>query len=161
MKTEGQFWARVDRTAGETACWPWTGAVNRDPVYASRSGYGMIQWRGKMIHAQRLALILSRGEPPVKEPKMLALHLCDNPPCCNPAHLAWGTPAENMRQMDDRGRRRPWHPIGEKNPKAKLTADQVAAIRQAHPATSQADLARQYGVRQVAISRIVRGVTWE
>lgn len=32
------------------------------------------------------------------------LHTCDNPPCCNPAHLYRGTALDNARDRDTRGR---------------------------------------------------------
>ena len=156
MKAE-QFWAAVDRSAGPKACWPWTRAIKIDKRYESRSGYGMVQWNGSMNHAHRVALLLTAAPP---DSASIAMHLCNNPPCCNPLHLKWGSPRENMEQMWAQGRGNPPRLRGEQNPKAKLTLDQVAEIRARYPSETQAVLAREFGVRQVAISRIVRGVTW-
>lgn len=84
--TPAKFWARVDRSHGPEACWVWTGV-------RSSSGYGRTSLNGKQIPAHRLAVLFVRGE--VADGRDL-MHSCDNPVCCNPAHLSWGTRAENM-----------------------------------------------------------------
>ena len=113
------FWERVDKSGGPDACWPWTGP--RFPT-----GYGMSSLRvvgAKVSTASRAALILTAGPAPrltfgrsaytltvgrlTYGRPAFALHSCDNPPCCNPSHLRWGTARENAADMFERGRARP------------------------------------------------------
>ncbi len=91
-----RFWSKVDKSAGVSACWPWTGAGHRD-------GYGRAHFLGrdKIAIAHRLAYKLSKGD--IKE-GMDVLHTCDNRKCCNPAHLWLGTHKENMDDMRRKGR---------------------------------------------------------
>lgn len=94
-----KFWSRVDRSGTSTDCWPWT--MSKDP-----GGYGCAyvkSWR-RMGKAHRIACELAHGPAPANKP--FALHSCDNPGCCNPTHLRWGTPAENNGDMMARGRHR-------------------------------------------------------
>ena len=87
------------------------------------------------------------------------LHTCDNPPCINPAHLWVGTDADNHRDRMLKGRNREQR--GERNSNVKLTAEQVAEIRERYAAGErQTVLAREFGVKQPQVSRIVRGVAW-
>ena len=88
-----RFWAQVDRGAsGE--CWLWTGGLGT-------SGYGVFCTDARRIGAHRYSLNLAVACP---DPALLACHHCDNPPCVNPAHLYWGTYADNVQDMLDRGR---------------------------------------------------------
>lgn len=83
---------------------------------------------------------------------MVVRHKCDNPPCCNPAHLEIGTHEENMQDMVDRGRHKG---------NAKLTPDQVTAIRRARMrGTAVASLAARYGVSESTISAAAGGQNW-
>lgn len=90
-----KFWERVDRSGGPDACWPWTGAKKR-------RGYGFVMHRGKAFGAHRLAL--AGGFSSLPDRSVLACHRCDNPPCCNPAHLFWGTNTDNRRDAVSKGR---------------------------------------------------------
>lgn len=91
---EERFWEKVDKR-GPDECWPWT---------AARSGqylYGRLGRDGRVTRAHRVAYELAVG--PIPE-GMQVMHICDNPPCCNPAHLGLGTNLENHRQKAERGR---------------------------------------------------------
>lgn len=51
-------------------------------------------------------------------------------------------------------------PYGESNPNAKLTDDDVRAIRKSRGKIRQVDLAKKYGVPQTAISSVQLGKSW-
>lgn len=98
------FWERVDRRAGVEACWPWTGA-------RSSTGYGSVWVEGRTKGAHRHAYELAMG--PIQRGLVL-LHTCDNPACCNPAHLVPGTTRDNARDRADkhRGHGQQRRPVG-------------------------------------------------
>ncbi|MGI4744934.1 MAG: hypothetical protein ACRYGI_11565 [Janthinobacterium lividum] len=82
------FYSKVDKR-GPDECWPWKGA--------NVNGYGTLSDK----RATHIALELS-GHP--RPGRLFALHSCDNPPCVNPAHLRWGTAADNSADCLSRGR---------------------------------------------------------
>ena len=142
--------------AGPDECWLWTGLLNP-------KGYGRVFHQGKMQQTHRIAFEEVNGKGSAYG--LLVRHTCDVPACLNPAHLLSGTAADNSRDMVERGRwRRYTSSKGEANPSAKLTADDAAAIRAAYvprkPGFSQYALARQYGVSQCAIGRIINKKNW-
>ena len=142
---EQRFWSKV--AVGEPdECWEWQAA--RMP-----RGYGVIG--GPVRYAHRAVWVLTHGEVPAG---MHVLHRCDNPPCVNPAHLFLGTHAKNVADMDAKGRRK--GPKGETHPAAKLTAEQVRAIRRECAEVSQRVVAERYGVDPSTVSRIVHGKQW-
>ena len=89
MKVPEAFWVQVDRSGGPDACWPWTGPIR------NQKGYGKFRVDGKDHVAHQWLLGELRGVPLVW-PHEIARHCCDNPPCCNPAHLLTGTVADNV-----------------------------------------------------------------
>ena len=139
---EDRFWDKVDKT--ET-CWLWTGCKNSH-------GYGQIKVSGQMQHAHRVSWILSGNTIPEGH---VIRHKCRSKNCVNPEHLETGTHAENMADMirDGTSLR------GVKNPKVKLTEEQVRQIR-ARAGETQRLLAEEYGVKPHTISQIINRTTW-
>ena len=90
------------------------------------------------------------------------MHSCDNPPCCNPAHLSIGTHFDNMSDMTAKLRYvLPKSRIGEDHHKARLTTNDILVIhRMVKNGHSQRFVARKYGVTHNAIGKIIRGETW-
>jgi len=132
-----------------TDCIEWTGARNTD-------GYGNRWFRGRCWKAHRVAWVEANGEIPEE---MHVLHHCDNPSCVNPEHLFLGTHADNMADMKAKKRfkippRRP----GDPHPTAKLTQEQVDAIRS--DTRSQRTIAADYGISQPNVSMIKTHTIW-
>lgn len=145
-----RFWSKVDR-GSDDECWPWTAATHPD-------GYGQFGFEGIVQNAHRVAYVLAHGE---FDRSLEIRHSCDNPPCCNPGHLLVGTHTDNMRDMAERGRGVYPDGRGEANGMAKLSNEQVRAIRVARAGGETiASIAVQYGVSRSAISLILSGQTW-
>ena len=141
-----RFWAKVD-ARGPDDCWPWKAG-------RLRQGYGVFSIQGKSLKAHRVALAFSGVVFPEH---MLVCHHCDNPPCCNPAHLFVGTPLDNMRDKIAKGRHRGAH-AGEGHHGARLTENDVRAIRSS--GKPHRELASQYGVAVGTIAHIIHRERW-
>ncbi len=75
-------------------CWSWNGPQEAE-------GYGKFLSFGKTIRAHRFSFEIHKG--PIPE-GLGVLHRCDNPPCCNPAHLFVGGQKLNMEDASTKGR---------------------------------------------------------
>lgn len=140
-----RFWLQVDRRDPES-CWPWKAGTKEN-------GYGYYRLDGRRVYAHRVALLLVDVDVYGK----VVRHLCNNPPCCNPNHLAVGTHAENSADMVSMGRSL----RGERCPRAKLTAAQVAEIRALRAGGKRLrEIAVRFGVTSTTVSHIARGKTW-
>lgn len=152
--TQRRFWAKVDKRDPDD-CWLWTGSV-------LRSGYGMLAVKGKGTLAHRVSWGIHNGPIPIGEGwhGVCVLHRCDVRNCVNPNHLFLGTHAENMRDMEAKGRGR--QPRGEKTAPAKLTEGDVLEIRRRYASGgwTQTELGDEFGVSQAAISLIIVGRNW-
>lgn len=141
------FWAQVEKR-GKDECWWWLGARHTCNTKYTPMTYGAFSNR----NASRIAWMVEHGQPP---PGYVICHTCDQPLCVNPRHLFAGTRADNQRDMQRKFRS---GILGEKNPKAKLTPDQVRVIRTS--AESNSDLGRQYAVCASTIYMIKKGRKW-
>lgn len=87
-----RFWEKVDTSGGPDACWPWTGAINK------QTRYGVL-WNTGERATHRIAYTLAVGPiPEGKEIDHVKARGCTMRHCVNPAHLEVVTHAENMRR---------------------------------------------------------------
>lgn len=141
-----RFWSHVQKTE---SCWEYR------PGNTERCDHARVWYRGRNVGAHRFSYELAYGAIPQD---MHVLHRCDNPRCVRPDHLFLGTPADNIQDMITKGR----GIIGEKNPSARLTPNQVRDIRKLHAlGLSRRELAMRYGVSYSTIGMIIRGENWK
>jgi HNH endonuclease len=143
--------SKIDKR-GPTECWPWIGGMGS-------WGYGSFYINRKNYNASRAAYILMIG--PI-ESSLVVRHTCDNPACCNPAHLIPGTQAENLKDCRDRKRAR--YLTGEAHHRStrKLTDAQVREVKSlSRGGLNNCQIARRFGVNNTTIRSIVIGDTWK
>ena len=162
------FWNLLRKriVIAEDGCWNWQGGLDK-----RRRGRISMYGRPRLAHREVWRFV----HGPIQNGKVLC-HRCDNPQCVNPEHLYVGTQRDNMRDMMERqghwterepkralrlgresGAKNDWTG-GERNPKAKLTQQQVDWIRRDPRATRY--IAADYGVHGSTIRRIKRGRLW-
>lgn len=169
-----RFWSKVQ--VGEPdACWEWkTGKL--------KAGYGQFAQAitGYPLRSHRYSWELHFGKIP---DGMSVCHHCDNPSCCNPAHLFLGTAADNAadkvlkgrqakgysnqenRQRGDNHylRRHPEKRLrGARNWNSKLTENLVSDLRRRYDAgATVAELVDGLNISTVAIRNAILGKTWQ
>jgi hypothetical protein len=88
---------RIDTSGGPDACWPYVGAHDGD-------GYGQVSTRRGQAPAKVHRLVLEDTIGRSLSAGERACHVCDNPPCANPAHLFVGSVIDNARDAVAKGR---------------------------------------------------------
>lgn len=151
MTLEARFWSKVNRLSDDE-CWLWMASVDT-------RGYGQISCDGVAKRAHRIAWELAHG--PILEGVghhgTVVMHKCDNRLCCNPAHLQLGNHEANMADMREKGRRKQIN-TGQANGRAKLTVEQVRAIRA--DLRGKRVIALEYGISPAQAQRIRNGQQW-
>jgi len=147
--TQERWESKFERGAPEE-CWLWRGGLSK--------GYGSFHVSSKRgrVKAHAYAVELATG---VRCPRgQGALHRCDNPPCVNPNHIYYGTQKQNSADMVERSR----HPVGERRPNSRMTADQVVNIRERFAAGETfTQLKKEFGISSGRLSNIVNGHAWK
>lgn len=142
---QARFWSKVEVLQSKNVCWEWK-------KYRNELGYGQIKIDGACHHAHRVAVQLAGVKLGSED---VVMHSCDNPACCNPAHLLVGTHATNV--ADRVAKRR--SATGTRNGRAKLTEKQVIAIRADERTLTE--VAKDYGVCIATISHIRKRKIWQ
>lgn len=159
-----RFWSKV-ATSGADECWPWKANSTH------RFGYGMFWLGGNNVGAHRVAWMVTHGDIPSG---LAVCHRCDNPKCCNPAHMFLGTHAENNRDMRAKGRFTPATgerhgsatkplsvPRGRSHWGAKLDNDRVREIRQlAASGRTHKCIGQMFGVCQSTVTLVAQRKAW-
>lgn len=163
--TKTRFMAKVNKK--EDGCWNWIGSTDR-------KGYGKLSigngrkpdgTRGNsMVSAHRVAYELFIGPIPAAAGfhGTCVLHKCDNPSCVNPEHLFLGSNADNVHDMDAKGRRVNRQALGSAHGNAKLTEAKVIAIHQLIKSNTktQTEIALEFGVCLATVNHIAKGRLW-
>lgn len=153
-----RFWCKV-KIGGADECWHWTSGLFNDGDGYGKFAVCMGAHKKIIKHryrAHRVAYFLTHKNLPEH---LCVCHTCDNPPCCNPAHLFLGTPRQNAYDRNDKQR----DAKGEQHGMHKLTADQVREIRRlrATQRISQTALGKMFGVSHNQIGMIERRLNWK
>lgn len=152
--------AHVGHEGAECVFWPYA---------KSWKGYGEVQFEGRASRAHRVMCRLANGEPPAAYYE--ASHTCNrgHEGCVNPRHLVWETHRENHQRRRRTPRIKSKRLLGEplsyakgaKHPNAKLTEEQVLAIRADNRPARLIALAfgvNRYTIRDIKSRRIWKHV---
>lgn len=145
---QSRFWNRVERKS-DAECWPWLGA--------NRNGYGAIKHQNKVVSAHVVSFVIHGG---TLDEGIIVTHTCDNRICCNPSHLAAGTPTSNVVEMHQRRAIPVAHGCECYN--AELTEEIVREIRRIakRNAWGSVRTARHLGLSRWAVQGVLTGKNW-
>ena len=117
-----RFWSHVDKASTPDTCWIWRGHLDSDGYGRFTTGRYRDQkhWRAHRVSAAIAGMVVGK----------VVMHTCDNPPCCNPAHLVSATQRHNRYDCVDKRR----GATSERGGNAKITFEKAEQIRARHEA---------------------------
>lgn len=142
------FLERLLARAADGNCVNW-------PYGTNGEGYGILKIAGTRQYAHRLVCERRHGPPP---PDHQAAHSCGNGHlgCVAPWHLSWKTRAGNTADSIAHG----VIARGSRHGRAKLSEQDVLAIRRQRLTDTRAVVAARFGVSPGAIGKIDRREKW-
>lgn len=135
-------------TGDDCLIWPF---YRRDD---GRAGINVGEGQSSLAHHRICEMV----HGPAPSTNHLACHECGNghEGCVNPGHIYWGTNAENSADMVAHGR----STRGERAGNAKLTEDDVRAIRAMEGRMLQREIAEKFGVHIMTVNCIIHRRRW-
>jgi Mor family transcriptional regulator len=136
-----------EKFAKTEGCWIWA-------AFIAPNGYGLFYDGERDVGAHRYSYAAYVGQIPQG---LIVRHKCDVPACVRPDHLHLGTQAENIQDKITKKRQSKGAKIGN----AKLTEDQIVALRSAYEAGASGHaLATQFSISPAHVYKILRGQLW-
>ena len=133
----------------EDCCLKW-------PFGRAGGKYAAIYLDGKKYLTHRVVCEMVHGPAPSRRHQ--AAHSCGkgHEACVNPLHLSWKLPTENAQDKVIHGT----IVRGERHPQAKLTEEDVRAIRSLIGTDTQKKIAKKLGVSYRQVAHVATGYCW-
>jgi hypothetical protein len=125
------------------------------PYGLNSRGYGAIDIGGRKRAVHLVVCEIAHGPAPGKG--YHAAHNCGVPACCNPRHVRWATPKENMADKLQHGT----HNRGTKHNLAKISEEDALKIRLLKGKVSAAKVGKQFGLSRSTVYEIFNHKIWK
>lgn len=144
-----RLWSKIN-VGSKDECWIWKGAK-------TTAGYGVLRVNYKPRYTHRLMWMLhNKTNIPKKD---CICHSCDNPPCCNPAHLFLGSQADNLKDARDKGKMEMARGIN--HHATELSEDDIRQIRYlGQTKMTHKDIGERFGTTRMSVNDIIHKRTW-
>lgn len=131
---------------GVESCWEWAKSKDRDGY--GKLGLKLDSGRYRSMSAHRLSYLVTYGDP---GPGIFVMHICNNPPCFNPGHLAAGTHKANQEHHKHSG--------GRTNSNKRLRPELIENLQEARVSgLSVREICDKYGVSASSVKKYTNGI---